>query len=1520
MKCYNPKDEILSKFFNDFGDSRANELLNQFFPEELPKSYEEFIQNPGVRRSLGILTRSEARNEIGFTAGRDISNQQLINLKQKVSKVNNQNKAKGDDTIYRTLNTYPIGQSAGYTWAVRKIKGELNLQAKYERAKERVVDPTQDVSKRDELKDQIKTDASGQGLLFQTSQINPEITQIFESNLELAEIGTPEQYSQYLDTIFPDSKVKDIVYHGSKNADKILKEGFKEGFEGTANKGVKGFHFAFEKEDANYFATQEGKVLSALVNVTNEDLIDVDEILIYSNDRINILGSKQDIEGFKEFVKGTSIKPKVDKIKPITTSKEVNDKLIEFMGKYGFSLQGLEEYKQGYKYRTGNDFNSDVSGLIDMMNKIIAIDPNTERYDTLPEEIGHLADALLGDNPIAVRARELAEGTQMFNDIVEEYTEVYSKMYPNKNKAQVRELVKRETVGKLIAQELIRDNTLTGQIKRVFTKMLNTFLSKFSKAAELKTYISQIADAVLDNKSNIFDESNIDLEQMFFQTTKPSKFNSIVKTLENKLKILERKAYSSDIKFEQSEKLKKEIDEIKNKLASEQENEAVDLFLDYALEETRYIKKAVEEGRKFNYTETQDLNIFIRFYDPLLKEEVRPFVRSKGSQELKAKVDELSLNIEDLNTFYRENRVSSFKEVLGPLVDQIKNSKFAMDLDTYLNSLLDDITATQAFLGMGRLTKDQTVRQVTKIVSDVKARVHLKTLDYAKKVSEVLEGLSREQLDLFYEDVDGVASGYIAREQNYKKALDNLATFRSEINKKYNISEDADQRAQQIEDMPEATKKTYFKEIRQWWVKNSTVTKTSKEIREIYDQKQAQLSKKEFSNWVAVNINIDNYGNMEPNLSFNEFRVPKNSLYKNIKFEQIQSNPQLKQAYDTLLEVKKELDSKLPKKTNLYKLPQVSKSTLDRLVNGKGWKEIPELIKQEFISRVDDVEFGDKDSIYDKDGVELKFIPIHYLNTLENTDDISRNIGGIFLSYAEMTENFVEMNGIAPQLELILDEVGELKFKSGFKGKAKTGLESNVYKMLKGFIDEHVYGKQKEEIIQEVFGREVNVTKVMNNLNSWVRNTNLINNWFTMATNLVTSESWRKIEDFIGQHTTQESTTYAMGEFINYLPSSVKDRYKVMKTNKLSLILERYKVLKDVKEQFADMDKSSVIRFGSSLGYAGYELGDFKVKAHLAISMLDNIRLIDGEWQNRMTYLSQANTPEQKKVLQDKWTKNRNKSLWNAYTVEGSNLKHQIPQELEIEMMTKIRTVAGRIDGMMNETDRAAIHRHVYAQLFATHRNWLFQGIQDRFNPYVWDYSINEMSGGRYVTAYRLASSLFKEAVIDKKIPELIANWNNLEDFEKRNILRVLADQVYVAAFFVFYLLMNALADDDKEDDYFLESMAYLSSRLLLEQSALVPVSVLTGNIPMVSELMAVMESPVPAARQLDLITDIYGWFDGTEVERGAYKGMSKRQKKFLKLIPGVKGAIESTDPKAKNQWLKNKALKSYWMQDYVEK
>jgi hypothetical protein len=186
-------------------------------------------------------------------------------------------------------------------------------------------------------------------------EIKPGVEEVFDSNPELASIGTPEQYSQYLDTVFPDSKVKDIVYHGTyKPLEYFDKVEISEGH------GSGAIFFADFKY-ANYFANYDSNItingikaqktiIPTLINMKNpllvtdvkfhrrslkpnwlspsgtqdardilsrnkdnDGLIGVDSSdientthVVRDSDQTHILGSKQDIKGFKDFVKSKS--------------------------------------------------------------------------------------------------------------------------------------------------------------------------------------------------------------------------------------------------------------------------------------------------------------------------------------------------------------------------------------------------------------------------------------------------------------------------------------------------------------------------------------------------------------------------------------------------------------------------------------------------------------------------------------------------------------------------------------------------------------------------------------------------------------------------------------------------------------------------------------------------------------------------------------------------------------------------------------------------------------------------------------------------------------------------------------------------------------------------------------------------------------------------------------------------------------------------------------------------------------
>jgi hypothetical protein len=144
--------------------------------------------------------------------------------------------------------------------------------------------------------------------------VKPGVEELFNDNPELASIGTQEQYSQYLDSVFPDSQVKDIVYH--TNTQSRIEFGTR-GEKGlfvtptwelakTYKPGPYGKRFQLLINSNNILKLPELELMKGLKK-GNEDTQkyseeDYTEYVVFKPEQIHILGNKQDVEGFKEFV------------------------------------------------------------------------------------------------------------------------------------------------------------------------------------------------------------------------------------------------------------------------------------------------------------------------------------------------------------------------------------------------------------------------------------------------------------------------------------------------------------------------------------------------------------------------------------------------------------------------------------------------------------------------------------------------------------------------------------------------------------------------------------------------------------------------------------------------------------------------------------------------------------------------------------------------------------------------------------------------------------------------------------------------------------------------------------------------------------------------------------------------------------------------------------------------------------------------------------------------------------------
>ena len=165
---------------------------------------------------------------------------------------------------------------------------------------------------------------------------NLGVNLVYQQHPELDNIGTPEQYSQYLKTIFPSSKVKDIVYHASSNKFSEFKDPKSSGLSHiwfsekplTDQFGANMYAVLLDiknplsEHESNY--CEEIKKYEAPINpqwvdnyhttgelpqykydgtIRASRVDDGRSITVRNPKQIHILGSKQDIEGFKNFIK-----------------------------------------------------------------------------------------------------------------------------------------------------------------------------------------------------------------------------------------------------------------------------------------------------------------------------------------------------------------------------------------------------------------------------------------------------------------------------------------------------------------------------------------------------------------------------------------------------------------------------------------------------------------------------------------------------------------------------------------------------------------------------------------------------------------------------------------------------------------------------------------------------------------------------------------------------------------------------------------------------------------------------------------------------------------------------------------------------------------------------------------------------------------------------------------------------------------------------------------------------------------
>lgn len=275
----------------------------------------------------------------------------VMSLEQKMNNV--RENVNTNESVQGVVSTEIISEEDKQVKAELKIKREIENNEQIEKVKGDILKQFNQESKE------------------VINEINEGIDFVFEQTPELSDIGTPQEYSKYVETIFPNSKVKDVVYHYTAFKDKIMSDGFKSiselgdwtgagdldaifltkspisywgGEKSTldkiasvvdSNNPIDLSHLSKETTDENELSEKD-----LIIYKKYKDILDVgydnawvkykkptriqiaeerknefikqgydsilhpelEEIAVFNKKQTHVLGSKQDIEKFKEFV------------------------------------------------------------------------------------------------------------------------------------------------------------------------------------------------------------------------------------------------------------------------------------------------------------------------------------------------------------------------------------------------------------------------------------------------------------------------------------------------------------------------------------------------------------------------------------------------------------------------------------------------------------------------------------------------------------------------------------------------------------------------------------------------------------------------------------------------------------------------------------------------------------------------------------------------------------------------------------------------------------------------------------------------------------------------------------------------------------------------------------------------------------------------------------------------------------------------------------------------------------------
>ena len=1151
----------------------------------------------------------------------------------------------------------------------------------------------------------------------------------------------------------------------------------------------------------------------------------------------------------------------------------LNNRLMDILAANGIAIGALTDLERRMGINGVTDFDvarTAANGMIEMIRLANGI----EGEKALPEEFAHFAIEAMGESPLINRLINNLSSSGLIGEILGDEYETYNTLY----KGDAAKLAK-EAAGKLLAKHLLKSEPI-GQkpyknlLERVISAIKSFFKTMNANQIQKAMYEADkdfgrlardILNGRMDEEINV---GNINYSGLFYQTNeRVQRDRKLLQDIMNnelkRLKIYEKRNPNSQ--FSANQRLL--IDRLELELADNNEVEGIYAFLDNALEELQKVSSRLEMLRNTPATNAnerasvlRDVRNYMYSYKNIV-EDIRKalvdeerYTDNRYGQRVRVALDNASILIGDLFVKYNDVSMPLFVDFIKPFVGEnimIPFGKFkgkVIKAEDLVKMADEDISLFDRWLDSMADSSDYMLKIMDQAVKKSKEQARLRTIDVMKQLQAAtikLEKAGIKNTDWMFErDSKGNLSG------NYISEI-NQALFKEKV-------------------------REMFKSLNEKYGKNPV-------------GENAEKYKKERQAWFNANMEI-----------VNGKKVPKMSIYGNKQYQRL--NAAQKEYYDTVMNIKSQLDSYLPEKyTTLTNAVKIRKDLLERVKSSdgvkSGAKQIWESVKDEFIRRTDDVDFGDRATVKDFEGNEVQTLPIYFtkLKEGESANDLSTDIVSTLTAYAAMANDYDEMNKVIDVLELGRDLLRERQVTQTQGGKplvekfkavgrkvesklTKKGEATRFIQRLNDFFEMQVYGRYMAD--EGTFGStNIDKCKVANFVNRVTSMNNLALNVLSGISNIATGKVMMRIESFAGEFFNEKNTITADRIYGQSLPEYLAEIGNRVKTSKLALWDELFNVMQEYEQNVREVNfdrKTWFSRmFGTSTLFFMNNAGEHWMQNRTSLALADAYKMkapngkIVSLWDAMEVVPIDKNNKKAGAKLQ----------LKQGYTkADGS----AFTQDDIIKFSRRSAAINQRMHGIYNKADRSAVQRLAIGRMGIMFRKWIKPSLNRRFKSATYNYDLDAWTEGYYRTSGRFLLQLARD--LRETQFNLAARWNELTPTEKANIRRALTETGHFLAVMAIIGLIEW--SDDKDRPWLVRMAEYQARRLYTELGAMIP------GKSMISEGLKIINSPAAGINTIENILDLTKllnpWNYMDELQSGRYEGHSTAYKSFFEspIIP----------------------------------